>query len=269
MNSQSIPAIDVHGHYGRYQRSYFHPLINRFMTRDAMAVAARAKEANIELTIVSPLLALFPRGRANAVDGNAEAARVVPRTKGLRQWVVIHPRQKKTYEQAREMLQTPTCLGIKIHPEEHLYPIRTHGRAIFEFAAQHRAVVLTHAGEANSLPKDFVPLANAFPEVTLILAHLGLSTNKAMDPDWHVRAIQASKHGNIYADTSSIRSIFPGLIEMAVKKVGADRVLFGTDTPLYFAANQRARIDHADISGREKRMILRDNALRCFRHKLA
>jgi len=79
-----------------------------------------------------------------------------------------------------------------------------------------------------------------------------------------VRAIQQSRHGNVYADTSAARSITPNLIEWAVRQVGADRVLFGTDTPLYHASMQRARIDHADLTDAVKRMILCENAERLF-----
>ena len=42
-----------------------------------------------------------------------------------------------------------------------------------------------------------------------------------------------SKHRNIWADTSSSASLFGGIIEYAVQLVGSDRILFGTDTPLY------------------------------------
>jgi predicted TIM-barrel fold metal-dependent hydrolase len=58
----------------------------------------------------------------------------------------------------------------------------------------------------------------------------------------------------------------PNLIEWAVHEVGADRVLFGSDTPLYFVANQRARIDQADLSAADKRLILRLNAERLLGH---
>jgi hypothetical protein len=44
---------------------------------------------------------------------------------------------------------------------------------LFAMDARHRAVDLTHSGERNSLPEDFVPFANRYPEVTLIPAHLG------------------------------------------------------------------------------------------------
>jgi uncharacterized protein len=77
-----------------------------------------------------------------------------------------------------------------------------------------------------------------------------------------VRAVQASRHRNVFTDTSSASSLIPNLIEWAVKEIGAERILYGTDSPLYSAAMQRARIDHAELSDAEKRMILRENAQR-------
>jgi len=261
-DTRSIAAIDVHGHYGDYN-SPVPPLNARCMSGDAATVAQRARQANIEWTVVSPLLGLFPRGKADTVAGNDEAAKVVPATDGLLQWVIVNPLQPKTYAQAERMLSHPRCVGIKIHPEEHRYPIREHGREIFEFAARYRAVVLTHSGEANSLPDDFVPFINDFPEVNLILAHIGCSSTA--DRDLQVRAIQKSRHGNLFADTSSANSILPGLIEWAVQEVGAERVLFGTDTPLYSTAMQRTRIDSAELTESQRRLILRDNARRLLR----
>ena len=253
-------AIDVHGHYGTYIRRGDET--DAFHSGDAAEVVRRATDADIELTIVSPLSSLLPRFQADAVAGNDEAARIVPLHPNLRQYVVIDPRRPETYAQAERMLALPHCVGIKIHPEEHGYPIREQARPIFEFAARHRAIVLTHSSEQNSLASDFVPWVNEFPEVRLILAHIGCGWDG--DPTHQVRAIQQSRHGNVFADTSSARSITPGLIEWAVKEIGVERVLFGTDTPLYHAAMQRARIDHADLSDADKRQILRDNAVRLF-----
>ena len=96
----------------------------------------------------------------------------------------------------------------------------------------------------------------------LSIAHIGCGWDG--DPTHQVRAIQQTIHGNVYADTSSARSILPGLIEWAVSEIGAERVLFGTDTPLYHAGMQRARIDQADLPEAAKQAILRDNARRLF-----
>jgi predicted TIM-barrel fold metal-dependent hydrolase len=174
--------------------------------------------------------------------------------------VIIDPNRPATYDQARQMLTQPRCVGIKIHPEEHIYPIRRHGDALFAFAAEHRAVVLSHSSERNSIAADLAFFADRYPEMTLILAHIGCGFDG--DPTHQVRAAAGCRHGNVYADTSSAQSIMPGLIELAVREMGADRILYGTDTPLYFAPMQRARIDHADLPDEQKRMILRDNAVR-------
>ena len=262
MNTQQIEAIDVHAHYGVYLREDGPPLVNEFCSGDAAAVVERAAQVNIRATIASPLSGLMPRGRADAVAGNVEAAATAAQTDGLWQWVIAHPLQRETFQQTAEMLAQPQCLGIKIHPEEHVYPIREHGAALFELAAAHDAIMLAHSGDPNSWPEDFVELANAFPNVTLILAHLGNGGGAAGDPTLQVRAIQACRHGNVYVDTSSARSIMPGLVEWAVAEIGAERILFGTDTPLYSTAMQRARIDTAGISDDDKRKILCENAQR-------
>lgn len=261
-----VQAIDVHGHYGVYFRGVSQ-LVDRFMTGDASVIVSRASQSNIGWSIVSPLLALLPRFKADAVAGNKEAIRVVTQTKSLLQWVVVNPLQPETYEQANEMLKMAQCVGIKIHPEEHGYPITEHGREILEFAAGLNVIVLTHSGEQNSLPMDFVPFANDFPEVQVILAHLGCGWDN--DPSHQVMAIQASHRGNVYVDTSSASSIMSGLLEWAVKEVGAEQILFGTDTPLYSTAMQRARIDKAEISADAKRKILRENAVKLFKLNFA
>ena len=264
MTSQHIQAIDVHAHYGDFQCEYSPPMVNEFATGDAATVVARARQVNVRMTVASPLSGLLPRGRADAVAGNIEAAKVAAKTDGLWQYVIAHPLQIETFRQTEEMLSQSQCLGIKIHPEEHVYPIRRHGEALFELAAKHNAIMLTHSGDPNSLPRDFVHFANAYPNVRLILAHLGNGGGASGDPTLQVRAIQACKHDNVFVDTSSARSIMPRLVEWAVKEIGSQRILFGTDAPLYSTAMQRARIDSADLSVEDKRNILCDNAMRLF-----
>lgn len=256
---RSIRAIDVHAHYGPYLNSP-HALNNRFMSGGPGFVLRCARQANTEYSIVSPMAAFMPRGTENdAVAANEDAFRVVAAHAGLLQWVVIDPRRRETFEQAERMLKTPRCVGIKMHPEEHVYHVGEQGRPVFEFAARHGAVILSHSGQPNSLPADLVALADAFPEVRLILAHLG---NGDGDPTLQVRAIGASRHGNVFADTSSGASVMPQLIEWAVGEVGPEPILYGTDVTCHFSPVQRARIDHAHISDDAKRLILRENALK-------
>ena len=256
-------AIDVHGHYGRCVRGESERHMGECMSGSAETVLARAKRARVEWTVVSPLTGLLPRGGADPVKGNEEASRLVDETDGLLQWVIVDPLKPETYEQARDRFASTKCVGIKIHPDEHIYLIREHGDTILSFAAEHRAVVLTHSGGPSSGPADFLPFADAYPEAVLVLAHTGNS--EGGDLTEQVQAITAAKHGNVYADTSSARSVYSGLIEWAVRTAGAERILFGSDTPLYSVAAQRARIDGAEMSAQDKRKVLRDNAERLLR----
>ncbi|MBL9215582.1 MAG: amidohydrolase family protein [Opitutaceae bacterium] len=269
MPASPLPAIDAHGHYGIYPPSSAiersNPLTCGFMSAPAEEVAARARAAGIAWTVVSPLAGLLPRGTTtDVVAGNAAAFREVPAVPGLLQYVIVNPLQPRTYDQAREMLKAKWCVGIKIHPEEHCYRIADRGEELFRFFAEVGAPVMTHSGCPNSVPADFVPFANRYPTVRLLLAHLGNGGGDNQRPDLQVRAIQAAQHGNLWVDTSSSRSILPRLIEWAVAEIGAERLLFGTDTPLYHAATQRARVESADIPAAAKQLILRDNALKFF-----
>ena len=153
--TESLSAIDVHDHYGTYIRRG--DKNDTFCSADAAEIVRRASAVGIGLTIVSPLSSLLPRCQADAVSGNNEAARVVAEIPELRQYVAIDPRREETCAPAEELLTQPQCVGIKIHPEEHGYTIHEFARPIFEFAARHSAVMLTHSSEKNSLAADFVP----------------------------------------------------------------------------------------------------------------
>ncbi|HEY0865198.1 MAG TPA: amidohydrolase family protein [Lacunisphaera sp.] len=264
MTISDIPAIDSHAHFGRYVHA--DPLISQFSSGEGALVTLRAKACNIQWTIASPLAGLLPRGRTvDVAPANDAAFREVPTVPGLLQYVIVNPLQPKTYEQARTMLKSPWCVGIKIHPEEHAYRIADHGEELFSFFEEVGAPVMTHSGCPNSLPEDFVPFANRHPGARVLLAHLGNGSGANGRVDLQVRAVQAAKHGNLWVDTSSARSILPGLIEWGVRELGAERVLFGSDSPLYDVAMHRTRIDKADLPDAAKRLILRENAVKFFR----
>jgi predicted TIM-barrel fold metal-dependent hydrolase len=257
-----VQAIDVHAHLGIY-RGAPNKFIDDLYSGGVDVVVGRAKKANTAISIVSSLRALLPRNGGDPIRGNAETAKEIANVPELLQWAVVDPLKPETYTQALEMLESPKCVGVKIHPEEHGYPIKERGREIFEFAGKHNIILETHSGEQNSMPEDFLVFADDFPGVKIILAHLGCGWDN--DLTHQVQAIRRSKHGNIFTDTSSAKQITPGLLEWAAKEIGADRILYGTDTPLYFSPMHRARIDHADLSDEEKTMILRTNALTLFR----
>lgn len=207
------------------------------------------KAAKIGTVFASPFEALT--GRADTVQANEDMFKLVQNIPNLYQWVVIDPENESTFEQADRMLKNEKCVGIKLHPVMHKYSIEEHGEKLFSFAQKHAAIVQIHPEKAAEY---ILPFADAFPDVTFIMAHLsGVH---------HVNAIKDAKHRNVYTDTSSKASLKNMLIEYAVSQVGSDRILFGTDT--YAAGAQRGRIEYALISEQDKENILFNNAERLF-----
>ena len=168
----------------------------------------------------------------------------------FRQWAVLHPDRDDTFAQTAELLKDRRVLGIKIHPSSHEYDILEKGDKIFSFANDLGATVLMHPFEERSMPI----FANRYPNMRLIIAHLA--------DERFVDAMKDAKYGNIYADTSGGASSKNNVVEYAVSKVGAEKILFGTDT--YSTAFQVGRIAWARISDEDKYKILRGNALSMF-----
>jgi uncharacterized protein len=137
---------------------------------------------------------------------------------------------------------------------------------IIRRAAQLKAVVFQHtwwkasgnfAGE--STPADLALLAPRHPQATLICGHTG--------GDWErgVRAIRPFK--NVYADLAGSDPT-AGFTEMAVRELGAERVLFGSDAGGRSFASQLAKVTGADIPDDAKRLILGENLRRLLKPML-
>lgn len=183
-------------------------------------------------------------------EENAYLYDLSQKTPWMYQWVVVDPRQEKTYEQAEQMLGNQKVLGIKIHPAYHGYDILDYADNLFSFAHKHKSVVLMHPQHIPEMPK----FADKYPDMKLIIAHLG-STE-------HIEAVKNAKNGNIYVDTSAGGCGLNNIVEYAVSCVGSQKILFGTDT--YACAYCYPRIALAELPMEDKENILWKNALRLF-----
>ena len=161
------------------------------------------KAAKISTVFASPFEALT--GRDDTVQANEDMFKLVQDIPNLYQWVVIDPLNERTFEQADRMLKNKKCVGIKLHPVLHKYLIEEQGEKIFSFAEKRSAIVQMHYGR-----EDYVGLADSFPNVTFVVAHLGGAL--------HIDAVKNAKHRNVYTDTSGMNSLKNKLIEYAVNK---------------------------------------------------
>lgn len=249
-----IKAIDSHCHirYGPLETLKQIPISDvmqegPFYTAYWEKLWQMEQAANIGTVLASPMEALVDL--ADTVQANEDMHRIVQNIPNLYQWVVIDPRNEETFEQADRMLKNKKCVGMKLHPRLHGYTLREFGEKIFSFAEERSAIVQMHYGR-----EDYVSLADAFPHVTFIVAHLGGTL--------HIDAVSRAKYRNIYTDTSGRDSLKNMLLEYAVSQIGSDRILFGTDT--YAPGMQRGRIEYALISQQDKENILYHNAKKLF-----
>jgi predicted TIM-barrel fold metal-dependent hydrolase len=122
-------------------------------------------------------------------------------------------------------------IGIKLYnqfkcSDPIVYPV-------IEKAIELDIPILIHAGYLTDPPQaanqpnlshagDFAELAKKYPEAILIEAHIG----GGGDWEWAIKSLRHSP--NVYLDTSG-SVIDEGIMEMAVRELGAERLVFGTD----------------------------------------
>ena len=95
-----------------------------------------------------------------------------------------------------------------------------------------------------------------FPQATLVFAHFG--DDHEYD---HIfkRIDLVAQHSNCYLDTSGYGHDRVGVLEYAVKTIGPDRILFGSDFTINDPSTVMARIQNAFLSEEEKKKILSAN----------
>ena len=252
------PAIDIHGHCGTYPG--YTPHQAELCDAGPDEVSRRAAACGITITVVSEIGAFdASEDRPSDVDAaNDRAARGAEQHDNLRFYAVVNPKLDGWESRTDGLLAHPRCAGVKLHPRWNFWDVDEHGDRLFGFLNERRLLTLTHTGDPGNEPEKFIPWANRFPGVRLILAHIGHHHGERWD--LQIRAVEMSTEENVWADTSSSNSVRGKLIEIALDRIGADRILFGTDTPLYFAAMQKARVAYAPIPDEAKRKILYDNA---------
>ena len=239
-------VVDVHAHVGMHNKM---PWLG---TNDAGVVLDRARRAGVDISVLSHLDGLYRR------PADTQLLRALEKRKDALMWWVVDPRSKSSIRNFRSVAGHPKVLGMKIGPTYHKYPFVDHAQTLLELARELDVAILTHSGEPNDMPSDIVPWVNRYPDVRFVIAHYG----NCLDFKGHLKALLKCTSPNCFVDTSSSVSVVCDHIESGVSRLGVGRFLFGTDSPLYSVAAQCARILEADLTPREKRAILGENAMR-------
>ena len=255
------------------QKAHIHP----FDGGTSAHLERYRQEAGIDLSVVLPV-ATSPR-QVRHINEKAAMRNEQTGQTGLLSFACIHP----DMEDCRAELKYAAELGlkgVKLHPvyqETDLDDIRF--LRIIDCAAQLGMIVITHSGldigypgAVHCSPQMARHVVEEIGDFPFILAHMGGWR------EWD-RAVELLADTRVYLDTSfSTGKICPlpdgywqeeelGMMDEEqfmemVRAFGAERILFGTDHPWADAGESLAFIRRLPLTGRERDMILGENAAR-------
>lgn len=246
-------VIDAHAHLGPWYN--FHIPEN-----DAVGMVRTMDAVGIDACISSPHIAIGPNYREGnrQVMGAAEEfpGRIIP-------YVTINPNypEAEIPEEIAYWHERGPIRAFKIHPSCHRYKVDGPGYApMFEYAREHSLPVLSHswAGDSHGGPSLLSKLAEAMPTVKFLFGHSASSwamVDEACE--------EAKRRENVFLDLTGSQLLYMAL-ETMVSRVGAERVLFGSDIPFIDPRPAVGRILMSRLSDDEKRQILGLNAQRVF-----
>jgi predicted TIM-barrel fold metal-dependent hydrolase len=152
-------------------------------------------------------------------------------------------------------------IGVKLHvalrcsaPE--LDPIVARAAELQAPVYQHTWLKTAGNPAGESTPHDVVQLAARHPGASLICGHSG--------GDWErgIRVIRASK--NVALELAGFDPT-AGVAEMAVRELGAERIVYGSDTGGRSFASQIAKVRGADLPDSAKRLAIGGNLRRLLK----
>jgi len=210
----------------------------------------RARRAGIDRTVV------FSAFHSDYAVANREVARLVAAHPGrLLGFAFVNPRRDQGRVRAlvAEAVVEWGFRGIKIHQHDGRIT-----REVCEAARAHRLPVLYDVmGEVTTI--DLV--AREYPDVPFIVPHLG---SFADDYRAQVAVIDLLvRMPNVHADTAGVRRF--DLLEEAVARAGARKLLFGSDGPWLHPGVELAKVQALGLPPDDEALVLGGNLCRLVR----
>lgn len=264
-NGVRYPAADAHAHiYPEKIAEKATASVGRFYGLDMRYVgtpgvlAEAGAQAGLDRFLVCSVATKVEQ--VPSINNFIESAcRACPQFVGLGAW---HP-DVEDIEGGLEDIQRRGLRGIKLHPDFQEFPIDDPKMLPFYQAAERRGMpILFHTGDNRkdfSSPRRLARVLDRVPGLTCTAAHLGGYT------EWRA-ARECLKGSGVYVDTSSS---FPFLtreeILESIALFGPDRVMFGTDFPMWPAGPELEGLFALGLTEAENRGILFENFARLYR----
>ena len=143
----------------------------------------------------------------------------------------MHP-DSDDFDRDLDEVQALGLRGVKLHPDIQRFPADDpRAMAIYRRCEARGLPVCIHAGDKRydfSNPERLARIAEAFPSLTLIAAHMGGWSV------WEEASLRLARYSNVLVDcSSSLYWLEKETARDIIRRYGADRVLFGTDYPFW------------------------------------
>jgi uncharacterized protein len=237
-----VRVVDAHAHAGPYSK-FFIP------DHDVAGMVGVMDRCGVDVALVSSHLAL----ELDTNGGNAETAAMVDRAAGrFRGLLAVNPHVGPDRTLAR-WLDDERFVGVKLHPDLHEYPVTgARYEPVWEAAAEQGFPVLVHswAGSPYNDIAMFAAVAERHPGAGILLGHSG-----ARRPYFEEVAATARRHPNLVLEIcgSFMTSTW---LRYLVDRVGAERVVFGSDFPFIDLRYSIGRALFANLADRDLALVL-------------
>ncbi len=153
--------------------------------------------------------------------------------------------------------------GVKLHPDIQRFKIDDYRcLKIYELCEEFGLPILMHTGDKRydfSNTNRLVPILETYTNLTIIGAHMGGWSL------WDEASLELAGTPNLYVDCSSTMAWVP-LDKTAeiIRRYGAEKVLFGTDYPMWHPRDEVNMFFELDLTDDERRMILSENVKKLY-----
>lgn len=152
--------------------------------------------------------------------------------------------------------------GVKIHPDIQKVKIDDERMHQMYKLCEGRLPILIHTGDNRydySNPNRMLPILDQYPDLTVIGAHFGGWSI------WEDATERFKSYKNFLVDcSSSLYAISAETAKRLIHAYGVEKVLFGTDYPLWKPEEELARFMEVDLTEKEREDILYNNAYNLF-----
>jgi predicted TIM-barrel fold metal-dependent hydrolase len=222
------------------------------VTRNLDEFVAYLDYTGVERGIVNSQRCQRKGTSAEFIAGNREVARFVEKYKGrFLGSCVVNPQfideALKEVEYCRKQLGFVWVGELCNYMVPYQYSSKEFETLVHEIVKQNMVLHVHTEGE------EMQYIIQKFPQAAIVFAHFG---DDHEYEDIFKRLDLVAKHPNCYIDTSGYGHDRMGMLEYAVKTIGPDRVLFGSDFSINDPSTVLARIHHSFLSDEEKRKVL-------------